>query len=376
MHILILNSEFPPTGGGAGTASAQIARSLVAQGQQVSVLTAGHGGLPAEEHWEGVRIIRLPARRRHLHRSTTLEQLIFMASASVIGLFWVLKLKPDAVLAFFGAPNGVAAWFWSFFKRLPYLVSLRGGDVPGFRPYDFSRQHQLLKPLLRRVWRRASAVVANSQGLRALGLEFEPDTPIAVIPNGVDLDQFTTTERRWQPPRLLFVGRTVYQKGLDVLLGALGSLKTLGWELDIVGDGPQLPQLRADVAALGLRTRVRFLGWQDRAELPALMAGANLFLNPSRHEGMPNAVLEAMASGLPVIATQIAGNEELVQPGQNGLLVPAENVEALRAALAELVPDAERRQAMGSRSRKIVEADYSWGRVAAAYLVLLQKATG
>ena len=373
MHILILNSEFPPVGGGAGTASAQVARSLVAAGHRVTVLTTRHADLPLEEQRDGYQIIRLPARRRHLHRSTASEQLSFMLVAALRGRPHVRRLRPDGVLAFFGAPSGAAAWFWSFFTRIPYIVSLRGGDVPGFRPYDFAREHALLKPLLRKVWRRAAAVVANSQGLRQLGADFEPQVPIEVIPNGVDTASFAVDKRAWQPPRLLFIGRIVYQKGLDVLFDALSQLAGLDWELRLVGDGPQMPRLRSLAQQYAISQRVHFLGWRDRSDLPKLLAESNLFVYPSRHEGMPNAVLEAMASGLPVVATAIAGNEELVQDGRTGLLVPPDTVSALAAALAELLPDEKRRMEMGAAARQLVSEQYNWQNTAEAYVDLFER---
>lgn len=374
MHILLVNSEYPPIGGGAGNASAHLARELVKLGQQVTVLTARFTGLPREEFDEGVRVLRLPGLRLKRDRSNTIEQITFLLSAALLGLPLVLRLRPRVVLAFFGAPSGVAAWFWSWFISIPYIVSLRGGDVPGFRPYDFARQHRLLAPLLRRVWRRARAVVANSQGLRQLGLAFEPRVPIAVIPNGVDLDAFKASERSWRPARLLFVGRVVYQKGLDLLLSALASLKDREWTLEIVGDGPRTADLQAQAAEAGLAERIMFSGWKSGAELAERYANANLFAYPSRHEGMPNALLEAMASGLPAVATRIAGNEELQVDGETGRLVPPEDVAALQAALAELIADPAARRRLGAAARKHVEGRYSWRSVANAYLELLQQA--
>ncbi len=373
MHILIVNSEYPPIGGGAGNASAHIARELVKLGQQVTVLTARYGDLAREQDDQGVRVLRLPTLRRKADRSTATEQMAFMVSAALLGFPIVLRLRPQIALAFFGAPSGAAAWFWSIFVSLPYVVALRGGDVPGFRPYDFARVHKRLAPLLRRVWRRAAGVVANSQGLRALGHAFEPKVPIAVIPNGVDLEQFKVAQRKWQPPRLLFVGRVVYQKGLDILLNALGALKASSWTIDIVGDGPRREKLQAQAHELGIADRLNFLGWKNGEELVQRYAEANLFVYPSRHEGMPNAVLEAMACSLPVLATHIAGNEELVAHNETGLLVPAEDAKALRAALSSMLADAEGRQRMGAAARKRVETQYSWQRVSKEYLELMRR---
>ncbi|MEX2143240.1 MAG: glycosyltransferase family 4 protein [Anaerolineales bacterium] len=372
MHILILNSEYPPIGGGASNASANIASQLVKLGQQVTVLTAAYKDLPRDEMTDGVRILRLPGLRGQVDRSTTGEQIVFMFSAALAGLVKLPRLRPDVVLAFFGAPSGVAAWFWSHIIRLPYIVSLRGGDVPGFRPYDFARQHRVLSPLLRRVWKRAGAVVANSEGLRGLGAVFEPRVPIQVIPNGVDLEVFHPGEKTGELPRLLFVGRIVYQKGLDLLFSALGELKDMAWRLDLAGDGPSVERLSHQAAALGIAARVQFLGWQSREGLPGIYQQADLFVNPSRHEGMPNTVLEAMASGLPVLATRIAGNEELVN-AETGVLTPAEDIEALTTALRTLLLDADLRKRMGVAARKRVEESYSWQRVAQVYLDLMHK---
>jgi glycosyltransferase involved in cell wall biosynthesis len=293
-----------------------------------------------------------------------------MLSASLFGLRWVDHLKPDMALAFFGAPSGVATWFWSHFFTLPYIVSLRGGDVPGFRPYDFARQHRILAPLLRRVWRRAAAVVANSAGLRKLGQAFEAKVPVLEIPNGVDLEKFQIGDRDWKSPRLLFVGRIVYQKGIDLLLLALAELREMPWSLQIVGDGPSLEEFRNQAKELGITNRVSFSGWQSRQDLPNTYRNANLFVNPSRHEGMPNTVLEAMSSGLPVLASRISGNEELVTE-ETGVLFPPEDSLALQNALRELLPNAELREKMGAAARKRVEAQYSWDKVAEAYLNLM-----
>jgi glycosyltransferase involved in cell wall biosynthesis len=373
MRVLVLNSEYPPIGGGAGNASAHIAQSLAQQGVDVTVLTAAFATMPRDEMQHGVRIIRLPGIRRRADRSNALEQLSFMIVASLWGLAWKAKIKPHSVLAFFGAPSGVAAWFWSLFSSTPYIVCLRGGDVPGFRPYDFGRVHKWLGPLLRLVWKRAHAVVANSQGLKDLGLAFESKVPIQVIHNGVDLDRFQNKGRSWQPAHMLFVGRLVYQKGLDLLLSALGDLKDLPWQLSVVGDGPRLGWLKTRAEELGLRDRIVFEGWQAREDLPQLFQRANLFVYPTRHEGMPNALLESMASALPAVATRIAGNEELVVDGETGLLIPPDDSDALKTALHTLISAADLREKMGEAARQRASDNYAWQGVAERYLELIEE---
>ncbi|HUF37252.1 MAG TPA: glycosyltransferase family 4 protein [Anaerolineales bacterium] len=376
MRILLINSEFPPIGGGAGNASAHIAACMAAGGHEVTVLTSKYRRLPWNETRDGVRIVRAPARRKRLDRSLAYEQIsfIFGGLGRAIGL--VARDRPDVTLAFFGMPSGAVAMPLRTLFGVPYVVSLRGGDVPGFRPYDFARYHRVSAPLIRQVWRGAGAVVANSRGLRAMAQRFERRVPIETIPNGVDPAAFAPPERDWGEVRLLFVGRVVYQKGLDLLLHALGRLADRPWTLTVAGDGPQRDPLETLAERLGIAGRIRFAGWLQGENLVRAYHAANLFAYPSRHEGMPNAVLEAMASGLPVIATRISGNEELVVEGETGLLVESENQQALEGALADLMADGDLRRRLGAAGRARAVERYPWERVTARYLEVLERVAG
>jgi glycosyltransferase involved in cell wall biosynthesis len=138
---------------------------------------------------------------------------------------------------------------------------------------------------------------------------------------------------------VLFVGNLVAVKGVDVLLKAwsrLAAAGVLGSEdrLAIVGDGPERGRLQAQAEALGLGPRVAFAGAVAFAEVPRWMAASDVLCLPSRSEGTPNVVVEALASGVPVVATRVGGVPELVRQGENGLLVPPEDAPALAEALA------------------------------------------
>jgi len=373
MRVLIINSEYPPVGGGAGNASKNLAGKLVEMDQDVTVLTSHFGELPLETVESGVRVRRIKAFRRAQARSGGFEQGIFVL-AGISGLMMLAReWRPDIIVAFFGVPCGAVAWLTQWKTRIPYVVSLRGGDVPGFRPYDFAMFHRLISPVLSKVWSKASAVVANSMGLAEMAARFDKNVPISIIPNGVDTSLYSPPARReWDPTRMLFVGRLVYQKGLDVLFNALGELKSLPWKLTLVGDGPLQPMLESLASEMGISDRIAFKGWLSGEDLVEEYRDANTFVFPSRHEGMPNAVLEAMACGLPVIATEIAGNHELVIPEKTGLLVQPENVPALKAALDSLLPDPPTREMMGAAGRGIVVEGYSWENATAQYLKIMQ----
>jgi glycosyltransferase involved in cell wall biosynthesis len=372
MRLLLINSEYPPVGGGAGNATAHIARCFADMGHETLVITSRFEDLPHEERSGNLTVYRIPSLRRRQDRSGAWEQLIFLFSAS----FWisslVLRNRPNATLAFFGAPSGMIAYLLKKRFKIPYVVSLRGGDVPGFRPYDFRIYHKVLAPFLEVVWRNSASVVANSKGLRDLARAFDSHFEIPIIPNGVDLDLYTSPQRSWQPSVLLSVGRLVYQKGFDLGIRALARLRHLDWQWHIAGDGPEMGALKALAREQGIGDRVVFLGWQSRQELIQCYKQSNLFLFPSRHEGMPNAVLEAMASGLPVIASRISGNEELVQHEKTGLLVESENVDALESALRSLFENPSLRKSMGMAARQRVEKSFGWENTARQYEALLE----
>ncbi|MDR1921562.1 MAG: glycosyltransferase [Candidatus Adiutrix sp.] len=374
-HILLINHEFPPVGGGAATAAAQIAREMARLGVRVTVLTSAHAGLPRREERDGYVVERLAARRRRRDSSNILEMLSFLFSS----LVWVLRRgrarRPEVCLAFFGLPGGPAAWLLRKTAGVPYIISLRGGDVPGFLPESLGRWHLLSGPVIRFLWRRAEFVVANSRGLARLALRSAPWQAIEIISNGVDVPPAAAPDGRGRAfaaegARLISVGRLNAQKNYPALLEALAGLSQAGWRLEIIGDGPEGERLRALAGRLGLSARISFSGWLDRAELRRRLAAADIFVFPSIQEGMPNAVLEAMAAALPVVACAVEGCEELVADGETGLLTPPADVEALRLALARLLADPALCRRLGLAGRARAEERYAWRTTAEAYLRL------
>ena len=141
-----------------------------------------------------------------------------------------------------------------------------------------------------------------------------------------------------------------------------------------MGDGPLKPQLVERVKQLGLSNVVWFSG--DRNDVPALMQLMDIFILPSLAEGISNTLLEAMASGLPVIATSVGGNVELVEEGVNGRLVPVNNVVAMADALAELVDDPTLRQSMGEKGLALVRTTFNWEKTVADYLAVYDTLLG
>jgi glycosyltransferase involved in cell wall biosynthesis len=273
------------------------------------------------------------------------------------------------------------AWILNGVTGLPYLISFRGRDVHGGKDPAAGGIAGPLKAVSRIAWRRASALVANSRGLRDLALRVDPRVRVQVIPNGVDVARFCPD--RPDPLvdetlRLLFVGRLEPYKGIEVLLEALGHLRGHAGRhlaLDLVGDGSLRNRLPALARQLGLEGMVRFRGAVPPSQMPDVYRHADVFVLPSIVEGMPNVVLEAMASGLPVVATRVPGCDELVEVGRTGFLVPPGDSHGLADRIGRLAAHPDLRFAMSIDARDNAQRR-SWNQVARAYLSIYEGIAG
>ncbi len=370
--LLLLNYEFPPLGGGAANATFFIGRALVELGHRVTVITSALGEAEDVRTEAGIEVHRLRTGRAAPDRSTVGEMCRFITAAMRRGPGLARAARCDAAIAFFSIPSGVVARWLRLRLGLPYLVSLRGSDVPG-HDRTLDRQHLLTRPLRRSVLRCAVGVVANSDSLAASSRAADP-FPVGVIANGVDCDRFfpAGTSISGEKLRLLFVGRVHREKNLGVVIDQLPALPNI--ELLVAGDGAQRPELAQRADKLGVSSRIRWLGWQAKDSLPALYRNAEVLVNPSLYEGSPNVVLEAMASGLPTIASDTPGNRSVVRDGENGLLFPLAEPAALQAALACMASDRTLARRLGENGRARAVAEFSWRHCAESYLELLNAA--
>ena len=312
MKVLLLTPEYPPIGGGAANACFYLVKEMGKLGVEVDVLTSGTTQNIEKEAGPSGEVIRLPVGKKAIHYWTYPEAIRFTWQARrFIRKFSHLQTY-SIHHAFFTIPSALVAFPWR--KRHPYIVAIRGSDVPGFNN-RFTAIHTILRPLTRILWSKAAAVVSNSQGLRDLAWKTMPTLDIEVIPNGIDTQEFypagavgSEDSNRATPFRLLAVNRLIHRKGMDVLFQALAELRTeMGevFDLEIVGEGNLQSELEDLSRRLGISGMVRFEGAISHENLPEVYRRADVFVLPSRAEGMSNALLEAMASGLPAISDSI-----------------------------------------------------------------------
>lgn len=289
--------------------------------------------------------------------------------------------------------------------NLPSVVVLHGTLIGGLRTalrdarslrglYRLTRLLTMQLPQHALLWRAARDDVAHWIAVSdevAAGWRRELGVPaerISVIPNGVDVTRFAPDPAARaatraalgiaaHAPLLIAVGRLEQSKGFQIAVRALAHLRERrpGAHLAIVGEGSYRPRLERAIAARGLQDRVHLLGYRPNAELPALLAAADIFLMPSLcHEAFPMVIVEALASGLPVLATNVGGIPTAIDAGRTGVLLPMGDVAAWCAAIEALLRDERRRRAMGALARQVAVARLSRERMIEATEGVLMEA--
>jgi glycosyltransferase involved in cell wall biosynthesis len=228
--------------------------------------------------------------------------------------------------------------------------------------------------------RRAACVVACNADVAG---ELGGAAPLAhIVPHGVDLERFQPSPAPAAPPvRVLAVGRLVEKKGFDILVEACAGAAD-AFTLRIVGDGPERARLQERIRHHRLDRRVELVGSRTHAELPSEYAAAHVVVVPSvvdatgDRDGLPNVVLEALASGRPVIATRVGAIESAVRNGETGLLVPPRVPHAIADALSALAADAGLRDRLGAAGRRAVGRHYDLAACSRRFASLLEEVYG
>jgi len=243
-----------------------------------------------------------------------------------------------------------------------------GSDVPGINQ-RLSFDYKVLAPIFRCIWAKAACLVACSNGLRERANKFLPNVDIKVIPNGVDLYKFKPVSKSTEKTsfRLLTVGRLSSTKRLELLISAIQLIckKYPDIKLTIVGDGSPDPELKQQPDRLGISNKVTFLGRIPHDQISEVYQQHDIFVSATAQEGMSNAMLEAMASGLPIITTRCEGLEELIC--DNGIVVEKANANEIAKAIIRLIKNQNTYKKMSLAARKHAEK-FSWKNVALKYM--------
>ncbi len=365
MKICMITGEYPPNSGGQGYYAHNLALQLVRLGHQVTVLTRGLWRTKKDTP-EGIPVYRVacyPFYPFHLffHARFLQKQLrrikwqgydIFHLHSPLIPRITVHK--PAVV-----TEHGTAAGFINNLSGADLFTLVSKICKRMFVGYDQSvlRQGQLITAVSGSCHDELNAYYGLEDSL--------------VIPNAVDAGVFRPAAgydgAGNGSDTVLYAGSFIAKKGIFDLVEAAGILTfrdNIKLNYVLAGSGPLARAIRKRVKKYGLEELFSFPGFLDRPALLTAYQGAKMFVFPSYHEGLPTVILEALACGLPVVATNVPGNKDLIRDGQTGLLVEPRQPEKLAEAMKTLCCDEKMCRRLGETGRKMVTEQYSWSKVA------------
>ncbi len=374
LRICYVVSYFHPFASGAERQALAQGMELARRGHTVHVVTHAIDGLERDETIDGVRV----------HRWVDTQGAgRYFGVRFVLGVIGALrKLRPefDLIHTHQGLWEAVATGLGrGWLGGAPTLVQPASSGYYG-EAEELARTRGA--GILRRLILRNTALAAISADIERqwLALGFPPDRVVRMV-SGVDAEHFRPgpvdpeIEALLPPrptPRLIFTGRLHPQKNLDVLLDAWPAVaQRHGAILILVGQGPDQSRLAERARTLGVADSVRFLG--HTADPAAILRAGDAFALPSVAEGMSNSLLEAMATGLPCLASRIGGNTDLLDDGRTGLLIPSSTPDAWASALNRLLDNPDLARALGAAARQKIETEFALPVVVDRYVALYQR---
>lgn len=359
MKIAILDFFFPPEWlAGTEIATYNISKHLAKRGHEVHVVTTRDAGLPSYEKRDGFLIhrLRVPRKRR-------IETALYCVRA----FLKVKQIDPDIVHAQAVSPPGLSAFLIRKVFKKPYILWGQGFDI--YMPWRFKGMISKL------ALRNAATVIALTEDMKREIQKIRAVEP-TVLPNGIDLERFENLPSRKNlrsrlmieqgQKIILFVGVLKLVKGVRYLIETMTTIKQKEpmARLLIVGDGEERQTLEELAEGLNLRGQVSFAGRVPNEVVPQYMAASDVFVLPSLSESFGIVNLEAMASGLPIVASNLRGMKEIVEDGQSGFLVEPRNPEAIAQKVLLLLQDEGLRRRMGERNKQKAK-QYSWEEIVA-----------
>jgi len=346
IKIVLVVPLFPPKWlAGTEVATYNIAKHLSRKGHEVHVITSLDKGMTGLSREFGFYIHRLSWRKVRILGTIQFWLKIFLK---------IYEIKPD-IVHIQAVANGIPGFLAKVVFKTPYIVWGRGSEV--YLPWAFK------KPISKIVLSNADAVLALTDHMKK-EMQRMCSRPICVIPNGINVEHFRSNCDKHSVSlngkTIFFVGRLHPVKGVKYLIQAMSIVRNVHHaKLTIIGDGEEKDELKQLVSKLGLCEYIEFKGRIENGKIPTYIAQADIFVLPSLSEGFPVVVLEAMAAGLPVVATGVGGLPCIIEEGVNGFLVEPANPEQIAEKIVLLLGDDELRLKM-SRANLEKAKKYDW----------------
>lgn len=363
----ITSAAFPPEEG-IGNYVYGLSTHLIKKGHTVTVITRSSPGKKPEETLDNIRIIRapfLPIYPLYMTIHSLSMNRIFRSRETQFDIVHIHSpLVPDIrttlpVIATIHTP-----------MRTDTQASFN--ETRNLRTTVWKLSGRFISyPLEVRLLKKAKIITVVARSVAQELIEYPTDNKeIIVMANGIDSTTFKPLAEKTKEKYILFTGRLSYRKGLFDLIEAAKTICETYQDISflITGTGVLIETLREKIKEFGLSERIKFLGFVSREQLIHLYQNATIYVVPSHYEGLPTVLLEAMSCGLPVIATAVSGNLDVITSGKNGLLVPPHAPEKLADAMSALLKDEHLRKTLGENARKTIEDCYTWDIISDKFL--------
>lgn len=354
--ILVFSTSYAPFVGGAELAIQEITRRLKDKYDFIIVTARMRRTLKKEEVYPEGKIIRLGVGVPFVDK-LLLPFLGFFAARKIINV-----QKPTVLWGVMISYASIAAYFVKFFyKTIPFVVTLQEGD----REWERFPSKWWWCTILKKVDHVSSISNFLAERAREKGYQGK----VSIVPNGVDENLLTIHREESKPlPRFVIfsASRLVRKNGIDLLIEACAMLKdSFNFKVILAGEGVEREKLKLQSEQLGIQDRIEFLGGISYAQLPEYYKKANIFVRPSRSEGLGTAFLEAMAAGLVTIGTSVGGIPDFLKDGETGFISKSEDAEDLARVIRkvfELSDDAKNNIIKNAKSE--ISKRFLWGNVA------------
>lgn len=357
MRILLFSTAYLPYIGGAELALKEITDRL--PGVEFDLITAKlKRGLPDFERVGNIDVHRIGAGNKILDKPL-LSNLGFLKAINLHK-----KKKYDLVHGVMASQGSAAAYLFKFFyPKAPFVLTLQEGDLGRNSPFDRFWQRRIIK--------KADAITVISDYLGDFARKHNKRSPLYIIPNGVDLKkssifnlQFSNKEKDKRGKVIITISRLVRKNGIDTLIKAVKELRVADYELKIVGEGKERKSLEKLARRLDIADKVNFIGGVPNENTFDYLLEADVFVRPSRSEGLGTAFLEAMAVGTPIIGTKVGGIPDFLEDGKTGLFVKTDDPKDLAEKILMVLEDGDLKRILSENGRKLVEERYNWDKIA------------
>lgn len=349
---------YPKFIGGAEVAIKEITDKISPNEITFDLITLRKGG-PKFERIGNVNVYRIGS-----------TKLLYPFLAFLKAIFLYRKNKYDAVWSMMASYAGFAGFlFKNKYKKIPFILSIQEGD-------NFEKRQGIFKSLFKKIFAKADRIQVISNFLSDWSKSMGAKCPITVIPNAVDFASFSnkksaseldTLKNRLNKKKddifLITTSRLVAKNAIGDIIVSLTYLSE-NTKLIILGNGYQEKELKEKVAKLKLENRVAFFGYISHKEMPQYLHISDIFIRPSITEGFGNSYIEAMAAGIPVIATPVGGIVDFLKDGETGLFCEVRNPKSIAQKVEKLIRDNESREYIVKNALNMVKEKYRWDLIA------------